>query len=302
MADSISVPPPGPTRPTSPLSPIQEAPHLRTRLKQEVLFCRLSIEDLRSLCAQLQERANSAADIEWSHIKDRFKDNREQAEAELRDGFVLRVSISGQAGADISGLAEEVFSSPNLPSDISSLYVHSGMPLRTLYNYVPRNAFELFLDFHRPHVLDFTVLPSSPTPNGSTFLVDGLDASWANGVFYELQAFFDRHRAIRWLHKQMVYDCILWVVGLPLSFYVCYRLSPLLKTWDSDFLRAALYVYAFLLMLLIFRAFFHYARWVFPAVEFIHSRSRVTVHRAAIISIVGTLVGALLLYLIKAAL
>ena len=180
----------------------------------------------------------------------------------------------------------------------------TGIFLKARYNYVVRNSFDLFLDFSRPDVFDFTIMPSHRTPNGSNVSVQGYDATWVHGVFHESQDYFETHRAsLRWIHRSSVYDLFLWVVGLPFAFWTCFKVSPLLPHVDStisQFLRSAVYVYLFFIALYGFRALFHYFRWIFPITEFRHPKSNNLAHRAVLSALVMGIVSKVVYDIFKA--
>ena len=74
---------------------------------------------------------------------------------------------------------------------------------------------------------------------------------------------------------------MVWLIGLPLSFWICYRVSPFIRSvFTSPFLQAAVYVYFFLLTLIFTQVMFSYARWIWPLVEYVGSKSAATRHRA----------------------
>jgi hypothetical protein len=146
---------------------------------------------LRRFCEILQERATTAAHHEIESYQQGLQTDEQYETNKVRiyQGFNLRVSITGANNQSLFGAISEVFNSPNFPDEVKSIYVYSNLVLKTQYNYVPRNSFEVFLDFSRPAVFDFSIFPSQPTPNGSRIIIEGLEATWANGLFHELQNF-----------------------------------------------------------------------------------------------------------------
>lgn len=238
--------------------------------------------DLRTLLQKVQERCWAAAEIDVARYKpvgldaDQVEKNRR----EIREGFRLFVSVDGVDGTQLHGKIEDIFDSPNLPSDIGSVFFNSGSPLKNKSYYVA-NRCEMYLDFSRPGVLDLTLLPSQATPNGSRVEVNGLDATWVNGVFHEVITFVrERSSMAPWLHKHSVYDVLLWLLGFPLSFWACYRASNLVdRVFANGFVRAAIYLYVFMAALFGFRVLFHYARWIWPRVEYRSRNSRTLPHK-----------------------
>ena len=157
----------------------------------------------------------------------------------------------------------------------------------------------LFLDFARPPILNFTILPSQETLNGSNIEVDGSDATWVNGVFKEFIDIVSQHPSTgSWLHRHTVYDVLVWILGLPIGFWICSKLSRFIETQLftlSPFLQAALYIYIFLASLTLLRVAFHYARWIWPLNEFRSERSKSRTHKA-VFKIICSGVGISILY------
>lgn len=261
-------------------------PQISNRQKMKVSSLSLDKDDLRKFCDILQERANSAAEIEVGLFQ-KNEQTDEQFEANkqtLKASFKLNVTISGKEGEELWGSIEEVFESANFPEEVKSLYVDSEATLRVIHNYYPHNSFKIFLDFTKPNIFDFSLMPSHGTPNESNIEVKGYDATWVNGVFSELKKFIDkRSSTLSTVHNHSVYDVLLWVLGFPISFWVCYKLStPIVNVFGSSnsFATSALYLYAFVATLFMFRVLFHYLRWVCPLVEYRSKGNKMLAHRA----------------------
>lgn len=270
---------------------IQE-PNVTNRISQFQLPSSLDREDLRRLFKILQERLNAAADLEVANFKkfDQTDVEYEKNKGILREGYQLRPTIIGQDGLELFGSADQVLASPNFPDSVRSAYVNSGIFLKVTQNFSARNSVEFYLDFSRPGVFDFTLMPSSRTPNGSNMTVQGADPMWVNGLSLELQKFFqERPSSASWIHGHTVYDLFLWLIGFPAAFWVCFSLSPRFPKPDGvgAFFRAALFVYTFLLVLVGFRTMFHYGRWVFPLTEFRHPKDSSMKHRIALVTLGG---------------
>jgi hypothetical protein len=257
--------------------------------------------ELRKILELLQERAYAAAEIEEKHLnrlQAQTDEQFEQAKRELREGFRLFITLSGTDGTKLTGSIEDIFDSPNFPDEVKDLFFSTDIPLQK-YNYYPRNKMTMFLDFGRPAVLNFSILPSQETQNESNIEVSGSDATWVNGVFQEFISYVSRHPStIPWLHRHTVYDVLVWILGLPVGFWICSKAShPIeikLSTY-SPFLRSALYVYIFFVSLNLLRLAFHYARWIWPLTEFRSERSKSLKHKAIFVAICSS-IGLSILY------
>jgi hypothetical protein len=246
----------------------------------------LNKEELLSLCQKLQERSNAAAEIEINNYSqnDLSDEQYEINKKTLREGFDLRITICGSNGEELWGSIQAVFNSVNFPERITSFYVDSESTLRYGHNYFPHNSFKIFLDFSKLKVFDFSFLPSQGTPNESNVEVKGHDATWVNGVFSEIANFIkNKGSTLSIVHNHSVYDVLLWLLGFPLGFWVCNKLSlPIEHAFHSSFATNALYLYVFVATLFGFRILFHYLRWVCPLVEYRSIGNKMLIHRAVL--------------------
>lgn len=185
---------------------------------------------------------------------------------------------------------------------MKALYVASDNTLRAVHNYYPRNSFRLFLNFERPSVLDFRLLPSLDTPNGSNFEIEGYDATWVNGVFSEITKFFKEKPAkLPIIHRHSIYDVLLYPLGMPFAFWVCQKANPAVEAISpgSSFFQNALFVYLFAASLILFRVLFHYLRWVAPIAEYRSASSKVGAHRALLAALSFGIFGSFLYDVLK---
>lgn len=263
---------------------MNQEPNITNKLELERFSASFDKEDLRRLISILQERLNAAAELDVARFKklEQPDENYEKNKDFIRDGFLVRLTITGFNGDELFGLATDVLASPNFPKAVRSFYINSSINLKAVHGYIVYNFVEVFFDFGRPAIFDFNFMPSGSTPNESNVRVQGLDATWVNGVFHELQGFIGERKApAPWLHRHTIYDILLIVLGYPLGFWACFKASPFLPAVGAvgPFLRAAIYLYIFVAVLIGFRALFHYSRWVFPTVEFRHEKSNFIQHR-----------------------
>lgn len=270
---------------------IEQKSQVRNKLTAKISSFSGNKEDLHKLFQVLQERSNAAGKIEVANFKQGTQSDEQFSNSKkaLEEGFNLKPTIVSTDGKEFWGQFEDIFNSPDFPDQIKSIYVNSEIPLKAVYNYHPANSFELFLDFSKPDLFNFSILPSQATPNGSNIVVQGYDATWTHGVFSEFNNFIKNHPSkLTWLHQHSVWDFLLWVIGLPFSFWVSYKFSNILnKIFGnvSSFVLNASYVYVFLASIIIFRVLFHYARWVWPLVEYQSPKNKSGKHQFVIGSI-----------------
>ncbi|MHC4098631.1 MAG: hypothetical protein ACYSWZ_08355 [Planctomycetota bacterium] len=252
--------------------------------------------DLRRLLEILQERAHAAAELEEKHLirlDGQTGEEYEQTKRNIKEGFELFITISGVDGRKLTGSIKEIFDSPNYPIDVNKVFFDTSTSLRARYDYFPRNQMILFLDFGRPEVFNFSILPSQETQNESNIEVIGRDATWVNGVFKEFISFVEeRPSTVPWLHRHSIYDIMLFLFGFPLSFWICKKLSINIEGVFgsySIFLKSALYLYVFVIALNILRIAFHYARWIWPLTEYKSEKSKALKHKAVFSLLAGGL-------------
>jgi len=264
---------------------------LRNNLTNEVRSLSVCKEDLYRLLNTLKERTDAAKKIELDNFQkfDQEVEVYEKNKETIAESFQLRVTVTSGDGQELFGTVEDIFNSPNFPEDVKAIFIASDSVLTGAYNYQPRNYVHVFLDFSKPKLFDLSILPSVATPNGSRIVVSGYDPTWVHGVFNELSNFVKAHLSkMTWIHKHSIYDLLVWGFGLPFGFWITYRSSEFLtKLFGSfsTFVQSAAYVYVFLASLIVFRLLFHYARWVWPLVEYRGLGNAALKHRVAVSAI-----------------
>jgi hypothetical protein len=211
--------------------------------------------------------------------------------------LVIRLQTSNEW---VNSTAIDLLNDEQLPDGILKIEFDSAFLYRSRFNnIVPNNSFAVTLDLARTGVLDLNSIPHQST---SAANVLGLDGTWANAVHEELVAFFRQRRSKRgWLHLVRTYDALVILIGFPLSFDIVYHFDRAIRHVVAlpEALSVALYVYAVLVVLLLFRTTFNYARWAFPKLEIDAPRQHVARgHRIAISTLALMVLGVL----VKAAL
>ena len=261
---------------------------LSNTLSMIVPACSLSKEDIRKIVDKLQAYSNAAFDIETNHLHQTLKepnqnDNIDGLIDDLKSAFELRLTVTNEDGQELFGTINEVFEHNNFPEQLLRIYIDSSLILKTNLNYFPRNHFQLFINFEKPNLLEFNFLPSQPTPNNSYFKATGFDSTWANGIFNEFRNYINKRRSgSSWIHKQQIYDVILWLFGYPFGFWVCFKMSKVINVLFSEisvFIESAVYVYVFLISIYLIHFIFRYSRWIWPVLEYKSSEDKALKHR-----------------------
>lgn len=267
---------------------------VKNRLFKPIDSLIINKADLYKFLQILQERANSACDIECNHVESFIpSENLEKSKEDLRSCSTLKITITGHDGEELFGSINDVFESLSFPEQIKSIFLNSELLYKSRFNYFPRNRLELFIDFGKPKVLDFSFSPSDKTPNDSSFIVEGYDNTWVNGVYREIDNFFEKRSSkISGIHKNSIYDLFLWILGVPIGFWTCFKMASIIQqAFINSFLQSALYVYIFFLSLLIFRILFHYFRWLYPKIQYKSSNDLSIIHRGFFYTIAIGLIG-----------
>ena len=278
---------------------------LTTELSEQITACTFSKSDLQALCEILQEWCDKASEEEIKHYNPLGR-TPEQIRADiesLQEAFKIKVTVQGVDDERVYGTIPAVFNSPRFPEKVKSLYINSELDLRNRYNWLPRNRFELFLDFNKPEFFNLSLSPSGSTLNASNISVSGLDSTWVHGVYSEITNFIKKKETRRrFLHRHSVYDLLLICIGFPFAFSIVSTLSGLIHRLFGEYpgiLKSAAYVYVFYFSWILFRILFDYARWIFPIVEYTESPGTAQKHRAILMTLVLGVLGKLIYDVIK---
>ena len=271
---------------------------VKNKLSKPVNSLTTNKEDLKKFFRILQERADSACELECNHIESILElEDIEKSKEELRSCSELKLTVKGIDGEELFGNIDEVFNSLSFPDKIKNIYLNSGIQYQSKFNYYPRNQFEVLLDFNRPKVFDFSFMPGDETPNNSNFVVEGFDSTWVNGLFGEIDIFFKKNSAqFSTIHKSNIYDLFVWLIGIPTGFWLCFKVSEYLKsTFENEFLRAGVFVYVFIATLFSFRILFQYSRWLYPKIHYSTKGDTSLIHKSFFFTLITSIIAAFLL-------
>jgi len=257
--------------------------------------------DIKRIVVRLLEALEEEANLQVSRLScPEDKDENEwqkQIELEKQQAFQITVTIQGRDGQEFFGYGAEIFESPNVPDDISLIYLTNRTAFKSVTGTRPANSFALTLDFSKPSLVDNNNPVSNPTPNESNLSIEGERDSWVASVeksVLDISRERENHR--HFLHRSFVYDIGLMLLALPAGLYVCWRFSDTINLQlgvYSTFIASVAYVYIILIVFWIYRILFGYTKWAFPTVELLESRSNSRSHRkfwyAIVISICGAL-------------
>jgi hypothetical protein len=261
----------------------------------------LSLNDVNTISRRLVEAVDQNAETRIKELKRPEDWSQEKFEAEVsalrKNAFRVTVTISGKNGERIFGNAPDILTSANLPSTITSVFFTNNTAHETAFRFRAPEFFSLLLDFSKPPLLDGNNPVSSETPNNSNLSIEASQEAWIGDIQLKVKSVLDDNRVGRFgLHLSFVYDFLLWAMWIPLSVYLCFRISPLVSSTVGQVnivLEAISYTWLICFSILVFRCLFGYTKWAFPTVELKENSARTQQHRrfwyAIMVALIGTL-------------
>ena len=246
----------------------------------------VNVQDVRRIIERLVRQVEEEGNREVARLLENGPSDPEhlqRIEVGREQAFRATVTITGKDGETLFGYGIEPFDSPNVPEPIESIYISNVSAYQNVFGRNPGNYFTLNFDFSTPPLVDNNNPVSSPTPNFSTFTVEGDRDAWVAPVQQAVTDILSRKSNGRaFMHAAFVYDIGLALLGLPAAIYLCWRLGEIVQAnlgIYSPFLAAAAYIYVFFLVANIYRVLFGYTKWAFPTVELIDNEGQSKKHR-----------------------
>ncbi len=235
--------------------------------------CAISMADLKKLHGDLAKKSEEALERYLATLPRPPGQSPEQFEAlkhHARTIGGVTVGVFGIRGEQLLSSTQDVFDTGDLPDRIGLITFDSAAGLQTQNVQLP-NRFLVRLDFSEPPAFVRYDPNNQPTPNGSQLEVSGPDDTWVTAVYESAFQFFRTRRRNRgWLHSEVTFNVLQWLVAIPLALWFAYRLDAKLASALPGIhtaLRGAFDVYVLLLGLLFFRAVMYGFRWIFPVIE-----------------------------------
>lgn len=259
----------------------------------------LSLSDIRRIYERLLVHVSAEGEREVNALlKPDDKTDEEFEETKqgiLSRAFRVTVTIKGPNGESLFGDDVGIFESPNLPDQISEIYITNIVAYKGVANVDPLNSFEMILDFSKPLILDRSDIIGDPTPNVSHVNILAENDAWIGSISEAVFGVINNRGNNRiWLHRAFIYDFGLLIVGFPAAIYTCWKCSDIVESnvgSISPFLSALVYIYLSLAVIWIYRIFFGYTKWAFPTLELKEGEETAKRHRAFWYMIAVALVG-----------
>ena len=254
----------------------------------------------KKLYVTLKESTDDSANQDIAKLKQTPGQSQEDFEKakEFAKGFYkVTIHIYGSRGEYIFTEDPNIFDNSGLPDKIDRVIFENSTRFKTSLQREPVNQFRITFDFASPPIFNFNISPSLATPTNSSIDIIGENETWVSGTYRKVSNLLeDRRTKHGWLHKNNIWDLFLWIIIMPIIFRLLYLLQknlPAFISTVSGVLKAAIYVYVFILLLNLFRIVFSYARWVFPYLELSTPLRRNKLHRvilgAILISIISSI-------------
>jgi hypothetical protein len=268
--------------------------------------CVLSIEDLKRLFNELD---TVTREVNVAQIDEGMKAAPVTVAADwerltaVKKDVGVTMFVQGRNGEQLVLFDAATINRETLPDKIDVITFDSSHRYNLAMGNDPLNRFKLILDLREPPAFVGYDPWSQPTPNESHFEIIGKNQTWVAGVNDKVLTFLGaRKRKRLWLHGYVAFSLLQWVVAMPASLWIVYRLDgrlgPRITTLPSA-LHSALLIYVFLLTMLVFRGLIYVLRWLFPIVELEGSRSKAV--RALVGAVEIGIISALLYDILRAA-
>jgi hypothetical protein len=213
------------------------------------------------------------------------------------NAFKVTVTLASPTGANIYGESIDVFSADFIPTPLTSVFMTNNTAYASTFKSNPQDSFTLLLDFGKPPVFDWSSFVSNPTANNSNLSISGLDLTFVRSVESSIvNAIQDQRPFWKFIHAPFAYDIGLWFLAMPYGIYASTKIiTSLVSRFPSfDDYKLALYIYAFVLFLSVYRFLFQYIKWIFPLNVYAENKDSSALHRSVIGAIVVGLIGKLI--------
>ena len=258
----------------------------------------ISVEDVRRIVQRLLPHVEKEGhhEVEQLLASGPYDQERHvQLDLQREQAYRITITIVGRDGESLFGYGAEVFDSLNIPTPIESIFITNSTAYQTVTGRNPLNIFTLHLDFSVPPLVDNNNPVSNPTPNFSNLTIEGDRNTWVPLIQDAVTDIIGKKTNRRSsIHAANIYDIGLWILCFPVAIYSCWRSSKIVETYlgvHSSFISAAAYVYIVLMVLLLYRIVFGFAKWAFPIVELTDNEDRSKTYRKVLGAILLTLIG-----------
>ena len=246
----------------------------------------LDVTDVRRIVTRLIPYVDKEGEREINHHLEVGPDTQEYRnvlQLQRQEAYRITVTIDGRDGERLIGHGIEPFDSPSMPESVVSVFISNVASYQAVTGRTPANKFTLSLDFSAPPLLDGDNPVSSPTTNHSNLSIEGDHDAWVASISHVVLSVLERKSNSRnMIHAPFAYDIGLFLVGLPMSFYLCWRLSNVIEMHlgaINAVLSGAAYIYVVLVTLFGYRILFGYTKWAFPTMELVSNEGRSRRHR-----------------------
>ncbi len=262
----------------------------------------LTADDLIELFEIVDMKTIDAQKLQIGVENPTLFESEEHLREEVEKYFRVDYTIRDLKGNSVVEADFHNFKNLKFSDDLSSVYISNTTVFGNATNGKnPTNCVQIFLDFERsPIAINQLNSPSNPSENGSCINIFGYDEDWVISTHQKISDFMKRNetnRAI--LNGSGTYDFYLYFLFFPLALLGLYKIEVSFPGFFKDVSAAAwiaIYVYCIILTIFTAALSFKYFRWLFPTVEYIPRRTKVSplVHKGFLFAVGSSLVATLI--------
>lgn len=234
----------------------------------------IDISYFKKLYDLLSEISEESKNLEVSLLDEKlFKSSEEYEDAKknVSDLITPFIEIRGNKGEYILSKETTILDESSLPNSIKQISFDNSYLFRYTLNRDPSNYYHIEFDFSKQSIFDFSIGPSVGTSNTSNIKIVGQHKTWVQGSYERIISTLEGYNTKRsWLHLSNIYDLLVWLFVIPLTFLNLSKLEYLLDKFSvniNTLTNVAVHLYIFMIMLFVFMIFFKYTRWLFPYME-----------------------------------
>ncbi|UCC79382.1 MAG: hypothetical protein JSW64_14095 [Candidatus Zixiibacteriota bacterium] len=236
--------------------------------------CSLSIKFLKDLyhianeiVKQAAEKASKELRILPNQSEKEFADQKKLIE----ESYKLEAIIFSFKGTLMLSQDDSIFDEKDMPSPISKIIFSNVEYYRRNIGLDPSYIIKIEFDFGKLRIFDLLTSPSRASYNSSTIEVKGEDEVWVVGATDKIRSKIkEAKNKYSIVHKESIYDVLIWLLVIPLAITNMHILERHLYKLLDNFtepLKILIYFFVLLSILVLFRIFFNYTRWLFPYCE-----------------------------------
>jgi hypothetical protein len=236
--------------------------------------CSLSFKFLKELyyiTNEIVEQASEKASKELRKLPNQSEKDYTDQKKLIGESYKLEVIIFSFKGTLIVSQNDSIFDEKDIPFPISKIIFTNVEFSRRNIGFDPSYVIKIEFDFEKLRIFDLLTNPSRASYNSSTIEIKGANEVWVVGATDKIRTKIKEARnKYSIVHKESIYDLLIWLLVIPLAIINMHALEKHFFILIDNFtapLQILIYSFVLLSILLLFRIFFNYTRWLFPYCE-----------------------------------